>query len=247
MTKILVLLFAFVTLSPTRLDSENGRTNYMIVWNVGQGQWATWVTPTSCLHFDMGGEKMALRKVKSLCQWKENRIYLSHWDWDHMSFTGPFHRAFPNACMSLPPDGTTSPRKLKLVQAFAPCKTEAAEGEVRLLYQGEVTKNSNDSSHVLLVKDQFLIPGDSTLKQEKTWAFESFLPHAKWLLLGHHGSRTSTSETLLARSPGLKVAVASARYQKYGHPHAETIARLRRHHVPLLRTEDWGSIWFGIP
>jgi competence protein ComEC len=44
--------------------------------------------------------------------------------------------------------------------------------------------------------------------------------------------------------PGLRVAVASARERRYGHPHQETELILRKFRVPLLRTEDWGNIHF---
>jgi beta-lactamase superfamily II metal-dependent hydrolase len=41
---------------------------------------------------------------------------------------------------------------------------------------------------------------------------------------------------------GLKIAISSARKAKYGHPHIETIWLLKKRGVPLLRTEDWGTI-----
>jgi beta-lactamase superfamily II metal-dependent hydrolase len=40
------------------------------------------------------------------------------------------------------------------------------------------------------------------------------------------------------------MAVVSARFTKYGHPHREVIERLKAAHVPLLRTESWGNLHF---
>ena len=68
------------------------------------------------------------------------------------------------------------------------------------------------------------------------------LTEAQYLLLGHHGSRTSTSEQLLVGLPHLKLAIASSRHRRFGHPHLETQLRLKSHHVPLITTEDWVNI-----
>ena len=52
----------------------------------------------------------------------------------------------------------------------------------------------------------------------------------------------STSDDLLNRLPNLRLVIASARFARYHHPSIETVTRLRARGVPLLRTEDWGSI-----
>ena len=62
------------------------------------------------------------------------------------------------------------------------------------------------------------------------------------LKAGHHGSRTSTSEAFLARSrPELAVLSAGTR-NRYGHPHAEVVARLARHGVAVARTDRDGTV-----
>jgi competence protein ComEC len=40
------------------------------------------------------------------------------------------------------------------------------------------------------------------------------------------------------------MAIASARWKRYHHPHAEIEALLKQRHIPMIRTEDWGNIWF---
>lgn len=62
------------------------------------------------------------------------------------------------------------------------------------------------------------------------------------LVLGHHGSRTSTgADWLQAVSPAL--AVASAGYlNRYRHPHAEVLARLAASHIPVWRSDVHGAI-----
>lgn len=65
---------------------------------------------------------------------------------------------------------------------------------------------------------------------------------ADLLKVGHHGSRTSTSETLL-RAAKPRIAIVSAgRDNSYGHPHAVVVERLERHGVEIFRTDLHGSI-----
>lgn len=241
---ILIILFSLVTLSATPLGFLQSTKSYFIVWNVGQGQWASWINPESCTHFDMGGEHLPAKKLKSLCRLKTNYIYISHWDWDHISFAGRARRLFPQACVALAPLGKSSARKMKMLAAFESCP--APTKNISSLLPVAKGKDSNDLSHVLLLQKKILIPGDSPKKQEKIWSQHPSLKTVRWLLLGHHGSRTSTSAELLGKLPHLKIAIASARFKKYGHPHGEVLVRLKNQKVPVLRTEDWGHLWFEL-
>jgi competence protein ComEC len=105
-----------------------------------------------------------------------------------------------------------------------------------------VTKKRNDTSTVIQIQN-FLIPGDSPSQKEKIWA-KNILPNNKIeiLILGHHGSKTSSSEVLISRLSHLKMAIASSRSKKYGHPHKKVIERLKKHRLNVIRTEDWGTL-----
>ena len=242
----MIAIFLLVNLSPVILSNGIIQKNFFVVWNVGQGQWATFIQSEKCLHFDTGGEKMPAKKIKLACGSKRNKLFLSHWDWDHISFAGRLRNILPRNCMALPPVGKSSVRKQNLIAGMRDCGE--SESQVRPLFRADIhEKGSNDSSHVLMLEKQILIPGDSPSSKERIWEENVEIKSARWLLLGHHGSRGSTSEELLNRLPSLKLAIASARIKKYGHPHIEVVERLRRHSVPILRTEDWGNIWIEVP
>ncbi|RYZ84818.1 MAG: hydrolase [Proteobacteria bacterium] len=248
--KILICAFAIATFSPVRIVSNHSRNGYFVVWNVGQGQWATVAKGETCTHFDIGGERMSGSKVKKLCGDKRNRLFISHWDWDHIAFAGRARKILRDSCLALPPAGGSSPRKMKLLSSYPPCPAtpDSNISGTRVLFRAKDKRlGSNESSNVVLVENQILVPGDSPASQEKVWDESNGIRRTKWLLLGHHGSRTSTSEELLNEIPNLKIAIASARFKKYGHPHVEVTERLRRHNVPVLKTEDWGNIWFELP
>ncbi|WP_413581975.1 ComEC/Rec2 family competence protein [Bdellovibrio sp. HCB288] len=240
--------FLLITFSATPVGNRNEHRG-VIVWNVGQGLWITAVEEDYCRHFDVGGERFAWGKIARLCRSKRNFIYLSHWDWDHIGALSRWPRSW-ETCIALPPIGKSSAGKMKLLSGFKSCP-----GTMNLsVWRGaqEYTsskpgknkrKDSNGLSQVVRYGD-FLLPGDSPVNSEMHWKNLPWVPSARVLIMGHHGSRTSTSDELLQRLPGLKLAIASARYERYKHPHAEVVHRLKTHHIPLLRTEDWGNIWF---
>ncbi|WP_413290866.1 ComEC/Rec2 family competence protein [Bdellovibrio sp. HCB337] len=238
-------------LSPAVLTPDISLKSFFIVWNVGQGQWATLVTPKICHHFDMGGERNPLRKVQKICRQKQNKIYLSHWDWDHVSFALKAQKILSSPCLQVPPLGKSSPYKMKILKVFRPCESDLSmDGTVQELTaftSQDLNKKTNDLSRVLVAKEKILIPGDSPKPQEKIWSQQIPTNKLRILILGHHGSKTSSSEDLLSHLRELKIAIASARFARYGHPHQEVVHRLRKHRVPLLRTEDWGNVWFDSP
>jgi competence protein ComEC len=100
----------------------------------------------------------------------------------------------------------------------------------------------NEDSLVLLVeygRFQALFTGDAGLPAEATLR-RSLVP-VDLLKVGHHGSRGSTGAELLDSLRPL-VAVISVGRNDYGHPAPETLDRLRRRQVPVLRTDEDGTI-----
>lgn len=214
------------------------------MWKVGQGQWTTWVREEDCWHFDMGGESLPFARAGKVCGQKINWIFLSHWDWDHIGGLKKASRFFPQLCLARRPLGATSARKKNLLPKKL-CPTLPAKLWEWAPAENSLSKISNERSRVFATP-RFLVTGDSPQKEERVWAADAELPQVSLLVLGHHGSRTSTSDFLLSRLPQLKQAVCSSRWERYGHPHSETLVRLRWARIPVLRTEDWGNLWFGI-
>jgi competence protein ComEC len=63
------------------------------------------------------------------------------------------------------------------------------------------------------------------------------------LKVGHHGSRTSTSEVFLsAVAPGLAI-ISAGKDNTYGHPHKEVVERLEAYGATQKNTADSGSIF----
>jgi competence protein ComEC len=104
--------------------------------------------------------------------------------------------------------------------------------------------DSNAQSVVLLVRYgefEALLTGDAPVEVEE--AILDLLPSdLEVLKVGHHGSNTSTSSSLLARtSPELAVISVGAR-NRYGHPHAGVVSRIIESGARVLRTDLAGDI-----
>ncbi len=228
-------LGVFILLSAQKIQKEIPFN--FVVWDVGQGAWSTYVDEQQCLHFDMGGEHFPWHQILSLCQNKENQIYLTHEDWDHVNGVFFFSKKVRKLCLYFP-------RHLQRSGLQKVSKCVDRHKRVDILSHGTENSDRNSSSVIYLLRGQVLITGDAPRQQEKLWAYR--VPrNLKVLLLGHHGSQTSTSKKLLARIQP-KVAIASARQAKYGHPHPKIKSRLTKKKVPMLRTETFGSIFIKI-
>ena len=88
----------------------------------------------------------------------------------------------------------------------------------------------------------FLLTGDMERPMERLLLSDGRLAHADVLKVGHHGSRTSTTQPFLdAVSP--TVAIISAGYENsFGHPHKDVLARLGARHSAVLRTDLDGLV-----
>ena len=88
-----------------------------------------------------------------------------------------------------------------------------------------------------------LFTGDAERSLEYRLLFESpALLDADILKVGHHGSKTSSTEDFLkAVSPDVAV-VSAGRKNRYGHPHPEVVERLKRFGIRVRRTDQEGDI-----
>lgn len=218
----------------------------LIIWNVGQGLWSTIVSLDSCTHIDMGGEKINWKKLIAVCGSKsKNKATFTHWDLDHISFAEQASRRLSGFCISVPPRGPTTQERVKVFSRFTLCSNADAKNEADIT---EVnfpinvsSKKPNDHSRVFTGASA-LFPGDSTSKQERVWSRLLLPARLKYLVLGHHGSKTSTSVKLLKTLPYLRQAIASARKKRYGHPHRSVVENLRVKGIATLSTEQWNNI-----
>lgn len=88
---------------------------------------------------------------------------------------------------------------------------------------------------------KLLVTGDASMATERKLVKSHDLSDTDILMVGHHGSRYSTSEELLqASSP--QTAVISTGWNSYGHPTDEVLYRLAHYGIEILRTDYSGRI-----
>lgn len=100
-----------------------------------------------------------------------------------------------------------------------------------------VMKFSHASSSILFT-------GDMERKLEYSLLGSGADLRSDILKVGHHGSKTSTSQDFLhAVSPRYAV-ISAGRKNKYGHPTQEVLSRLQEFGVRILRTDQDGDVVF---
>lgn len=104
---------------------------------------------------------------------------------------------------------------------------------------------TNDFSIVTKIEymdNSFIIMGDAEESSEQDILKKGYDLKANVLRIGHHGGRTSsTSEFLNEVKPDYFV-ISLGKDNSYGHPHKETIERIKKTNSNILRTDELGDI-----
>src|SRR3990167_3826571 len=94
-------------------------------------------------------------------------------------------------------------------------------------------------------ENTFLFTGDAPVSVEEYISqLEKDNLDVDVLKIGHHGSKTSTSETLLGLASPEYAVISVGKDNSYGHPHPDVLLRLKKFEIPILRTDESGTIVF---
>ena len=107
--------------------------------------------------------------------------------------------------------------------------------------------NENDNSLITYIDIdgiKLLSMGDASIDVEKNLINKYEFEAIDILKVGHHGSRTSSSETFISRVNPKYSIISVGKYNKYGHPSKEALKNLSKSKV--YRTDKQGSILFKI-
>ena len=106
-------------------------------------------------------------------------------------------------------------------------------------------EETNDTSIVLRVvygETSFLFTGDAEADAERDMIDAGVELESTVLKVGHHGSSTSTSYPFLREVAPAYAVVSCGKNNSYGHPHEETMSKLRDADVTVYRTDMQGTI-----
>lgn len=89
-----------------------------------------------------------------------------------------------------------------------------------------------------------LITGDMNAQVERRLVKYKDLPDIELLVVGHHGSKTSTGEVLLDTVRPELAAISVGEGNSYGHPTQEVLERLSQRGITIYRTDLSGTLTF---
>jgi competence protein ComEC len=92
----------------------------------------------------------------------------------------------------------------------------------------------------------FLLMGDAGVIPEKEMLSAGYPLQSTVLKVGHHGSTSSTSDEFLKAVAPRYAVIFVGKNNDYGHPHAETLAKLKATGIDILRTDLNGTITFTV-
>lgn len=110
---------------------------------------------------------------------------------------------------------------------------------------GSSYEDANDYSIVIKLtygSTSFLLTGDAEEVSESQMLSNGLDLSATVLKVGHHGSRTSTSQTFLDKVSPKYAVISVGKGNSYGHPTQETLNRLKNKGVVVYRTDENGTV-----
>jgi competence protein ComEC len=253
-----------LTLAGQRPDNGSVLTLHFL--KVGQGDGAAVRTPGGhWLVIDAGprlegvdaGRRVMVPFLRRQGVTRLAAVVVSHVHADHLGGIPAVLERYPSDIVLEPGDLSSDPRYLEFLNLLAARGLRWRPGRpgdrfvldsvsFTLLHPdttwSEWGEDLNEDSIVLLIEFrgfQALFTGDAGLQAEPLLLRK--LGPVDVLKVGHHGSRTATGDALLDRAHP-RAAIISVGHNNYGHPAPETLARLRRHGIPIWRTDQDGDI-----
>ena len=105
----------------------------------------------------------------------------------------------------------------------------------------------NDDSLVLRLqyeRSSALLEGDAEAASEREMMAEGRVSAVTLLKVGHHGSRTSTTQEFLHAAAPKDAVISVGRGNTFGHPRYEVIERIAEARTKLYRTDEFGLTTF---
>lgn len=107
-------------------------------------------------------------------------------------------------------------------------------------------KNNENSVVIKMVYKDFsaLFTGDLPTVKEEQLLKKDYALRSTVLKVGHHGSKTSSSDVFLDRVRPRWAVISVGRGNSYGHPTDEVLQRLAAHDIQIYRTDHDGAVTF---
>lgn len=204
------------------------------------------------------GEDILLPYLKSNGVRTIDRLLITHGDLDHIGGASSIIASVKTKQIILGKGNTANPLENELITiankkridvAFVEVGDKWTNQQYEFFIVGPVGEGNSENDHSVVVYTslggiKWLFTGDLEENGERELVKQYPNLHVDVLKVGHHGSKTSTSELLLQTIRPRMALISVGRNNRYQHPHQEVINRLEQEQIMILRTDENGAIRF---
>lgn len=237
--------------------------NYLKMIDVGQGESLLIHSKNESILIDTGGVATAKKQnivtkttiplLKSLGIKKLKYLILTHNDFDHMGEAKSLLTNFKVEEVIINQGPINKLESSLIEEDYLIRKIKQDEhltcGNIDLIQLNKNMSNENDSSQIYYVKYQnlsALLMGDASIKSEKELLKIYDFHHINILKIGHHGSKSSTSNELLEKTKPNLALISVGKDNIYKHPHQEVLEKLKNHQITYYLTSKSGTITINL-
>ena len=233
-----------------RLDDHR-----VTVLDVGQGQSVILQHGGKTFLVDCGGDDAddaadaAAETLLSMGVSTLDGLILTHYDFDHAGGVGYLLSRVHTRAVYLPIE--EEGEQILAAAEGACCVWVEEDVKIRsdgmeiTLFAPEGTDSGNENSVAVLFQTEkcdTLLTGDMSQFRERLLLRRIQLPELELLIVGHHGSKYSTSEELLAAASPDTAFISVGENNPYGHPAQEVLERLKAAGCGIYRTDLSGDL-----
>ena len=234
-----------------------GLTPSVTAIDVGQGQCLLFRNGGATVMVDCGGNQgnagdTAAEYLASLGETELDMLILTHYDADHVNGVTELMGRTSVKALALPDTESDIRDEISALALRQGTDLYFIRQDTELWFGGEsitifaplgsVSDNESGLSVLADMGDfEVLVTGDMSSTTEQILLTKKEIPVVDVLVAGHHGSKDSTSESLLEEiSPGC--VIVSVGENRYGHPAEETISRIMAQGAEIRRTDLEGNV-----
>jgi competence protein ComEC len=237
-----------------------GAVPAVTVLDVGQGQCVViadggFTAVVDCGSLNGNAAETLAAHLQSAGRLRIDLLILTHYHEDHADGVPEILERIPVGCLALPDPSIDAGPLTDRIISLAEEKnirrivvdenlSLTADRLVLRLYAPLGSAGENERGLAVLCTNgafDALITGDMGAPIERRLLAAAVLPDIELLVVGHHGSRHSTSDELL-ETLRPEIGVISVGYNSYGHPSPATLRRLAGAGVTIYRTDQNGTV-----
>ena len=236
----------------TFIKMPNNKGNILIdtggITNYKKGKWKRTKEEYSIV------KNKTIPYIKSLGINRINTIIITHGDYDHMGEAINLVENFKVEKVIFNCGGFNDLEQelIKVLNKkkipYYSCISELNIDDNKLYFlQTTIYDNENDNSNVIYIEIngyKFMFMGDAGVVKEKDILEKYNISNIDILKVGHHGSKTSSSEDFVDEMNPKYSIISVGKNNRYGHPNKEVLNNLED--SKIYRTDQDGSIMFKI-